>query len=134
MVAEARTHVDVEGAVRAWARETIASLEGRVFFGVNNELAKTKAIQVVLAKVAGNDMDALIQFDCWAASKADAAATAAELSSAVETLGRYAGFDGVLLLGARLDSDGRWLPDEETNTPRYVVEATFTAVSSQPFA
>lgn len=130
MVAEPRTHVDVEGAVRAWAREALTSLDGHVFFGVNDALAKAKATQVVLAKVAGDDMAALIQFDCWGATKAVAFAAAAELSSAAEQLGRYAGFDGVLLIGANVESDGRWLPDPESDLPRYVVDITFTAVSA----
>lgn len=127
MVAEARPHVDVEGLVRAWAREVLTSLSGRVFFGYSNDAALP---QVVLAKVAGTDMDALIQFDCWAATKAAAATVAAELSEAADALGRYAG-SGAALIGANVESDGRWLPDDESDTPRYVVEITFTAVSTQ---
>lgn len=128
MVAEARTWVDVEGAVRAWAREAMTGLSGRVFFGVPDQATFPL---VTLQRIAGPDDDVLIQFDVWAATKAAAASTAADLASAVDALGRYATAD-VLLLGAAV-LGVRWEPDVESDQPRYIVEATFTAVSAVPF-
>lgn len=128
MVAEARTWVDVEGAVRSWAREAMTGLSGRVFFGVPDQ---TTFPLVTLQRIAGPDDDVLIQFDVWAAKKAAAASTAADLASAVDALGRYATAD-VLLLGAAV-LGVRWEPDVESDQPRYIVEATFTAVSAVPF-
>lgn len=125
MPAEAATWVDVEGAVRAWAREQLPGLDGRVFFGVNNAVPDP---QVVLHRVAGTDADCLIQFDVWAASKAQAASIAAALATAADALSRFTA-DGVLLHGALVESV-RWQPDEESDAPRYVVEVTFTATAS----
>jgi len=122
MVAEPRTWVDVESAVRAWARDALPALDGRVFFGASNDAAMP---QVVLIRIAGPDDRCLIQFDVWADAKAAAAALAADLATAIDAMGRYTHED-TLLLGARVESV-RWQPDAESDTPRYVVEATFTA-------
>lgn len=126
MVAEAHTWVDVEDAVRAWARAALPDLDGRVFFGASNAAALP---QVVLSRVGGPDGRCLVQFDVWAKPKAAAAQLAASLATAVDGLGRYA-HGTTLLHGARVEGV-RWLPDEESDTPRYVVEATFTASAGQ---
>lgn len=122
MVAEPRTWVDVENAVRAWAREALPALDDRVFFGVSNDAAMP---QVVLSRIAGPDDRCLIQFDAWAETKAAAAALAADLAAAADALTRYT-HETTLLLGARVESV-RWQPDEKSDNPRYVVDATFTA-------
>lgn len=122
MVAEPSTWVDVEDAVRAWARGALPAIDGRVFFGASNDAAMP---QVVLSRIGGPDGRCLIQFDVWAKTKAAAAQVAASLATAIDALGRYT-HDQTLLLGARVEGV-RWLPDEESDTPRYVVEATFTA-------
>lgn len=130
MVAEPRVYVDVEAAVRAWAREALPALSGRVFFGANETLWNQGATQVVLERVSGSDDECLIQFSVWAASKVAAATTAAALATAADALGRYV-HGSTLLLGAAVSNPGRWLPDEESNTPRYIVEVVFTAFSTQ---
>lgn len=122
MVAEPRTWVDVESAVRAWARAALPALDNRVFFGVSNEAAMP---QVVLTRIAGPDDRCLIQFDVWGETKAAAAALAADIATAADALTRYL-HESSLLLGARVESV-RWRPDEESDTPRYVVDVTFTA-------
>lgn len=126
MVAEPRTWIDVEGAVRTWARATLTPLANRIFFGYSEASAQP---QIVLQRIGGPDDACLIQFDVWAASKAAAAVEAAKLATALDALSRYTAFATVLLLGARVDSI-RWLPDAETDSPRYIVEATIMAVSS----
>ncbi|MBM4414902.1 MAG: hypothetical protein FJ035_01225 [Chloroflexi bacterium] len=126
MVAEPHTWVDVEDAIRAWGREALPDLEGRVFFGFSNDAALP---QVVLTRIAGPDDRCLIQFDLWAATKAAAAAVAAELCTAVDALGRFT-HEQTVLHGARVEQV-RWQPDEESDTPRYVVEATFAASAAQ---
>ena len=122
MVAEPRTWVDVESAVRAWAREALPALDGHVFFGASNDAAMP---QVVLTRIAGPDDRCVIQFDVWAETKAAAAVLAAELATAADGLARYA-HENTVLHGARVESV-RWQPDEESDTPRYVVDATYTA-------
>lgn len=124
MVAEPRTWVDVESALRAWVRQALPSLDGRAFFGFSNDATLP---QVVLTRISGPDDRCLVQFDCWADTKAESAQLAADLATAIDALARYV--DGETVLhGARIDGI-RWQPDQESDTPRYVVEATFTASS-----
>jgi hypothetical protein len=125
MVAEARTWVDVEGALREWARDSVPAVSRRVFFGVNNSADMP---QIALFRIAGPDDRALIQFDCWssrAQGKGVAQAVSAELASAADLLTRYT-HAGVLLHGA-LVTGVRWQPDEESDDPRYIVELLVTA-------
>src|SRR5690554_4645770 len=103
MVAEPRTYVDIESAVREWARDSVPGVERRVFFGANNHAAMP---QIVLFRIAGPDDRCLIQFDVWAAGKAQAAQMAAELATAADAIGRYT-HDGVLLHGAAVEGV-RW--------------------------
>ena len=124
MVAEARVHVDVEAAVREWARGAVASVQRRVFFGPNNSAPFP---QIVLFRIAGPDDRCLIQFDVWAESKAQAAAVAAELQTAADQLSRYA-HGGVLLHGALVEG-ARWQPAEESDQPRYIVDLTVFATA-----
>lgn len=122
-VAEARTYVDVEGAIREWARATVASVSGRVFFGP----AKAALPQIVLQRLGGPDGEAFVQFDVWATDKAEADETAADLATAIDALERYVSGDGTVLLhGAAVESI-RWLPDPESDRPRSIVDATFCA-------
>lgn len=125
MVAEPSIWVDVESAVRDWARNAVASVNRRVFFGFNDKAAMP---QVVVFRIAGPDDRVLIQFDVWAHTKALAAATAAELATAADGLGRSV-HGGVVLLGANVEGS-RWQPDEQSDKPRYVVDVTFTAVAA----
>lgn len=124
MVAEARQWVDVEGAVREWARDYVPAVGRRVFFAPTNNFP-----QIVVSRIAGPDDRCLIQFDVWAGLKAQAVDLAADLATAADALGRYT-HDGVLLHGAVVD-DVRWQPDEESDKPRYIVDVTFFATSSQ---
>lgn len=127
MVAEAKTFVDVESAVREWARDAVPLVDRRVFFAANN---KVDAPQIVVFRVAGTDEDCLLQFDCWAPKKQQASDIAIELQMAAHGLGRYESAGGVILHGMRVDNS-RWLPDEESKSARYVVEITVTAMSAQ---
>lgn len=127
MAAEAVTWVDVEGAVRAWARDVVASAERRVFFGAND---KAGYPQIVLSRIGGPDDNCLIQFDVWGATKDVTAATAAELAEACDGLSRYD--TGSALLHGAGKADIRWLPDPESDRPRHVVTVPFTATASTP--
>jgi hypothetical protein len=122
MFAEPRTWVDVEGAICPWARSVLPALDERVFFGVSNDAPLP---QVVLTRISGPDDRCLVQFDCWGETKAASAQLAADLATAIDTLTRHVD-DETVLHGARLEGV-RWQPDQESDTPRYVVEATFTA-------
>lgn len=126
MVAEAHVWVDVEKAIREWARDWVPSLDGRVFFAANDN---TKTPQCVVQRISGPDDACLVQFDVWAPKKADAAGVAMELATALDALARYE-FEGILLHGAN-PLNVRWLPDPESNAPRYIVEAIFTASATE---
>ena len=122
MFAEPYEAVDVERAVRAWARQVLSV---PVFFGVNQS---SPFPQVVLFRFGGTDESALFQFDVWGGTKQQAADIAADFATALVGLNRFV-HDGVLLHGASWTST-RWMPDQEDDTPRYVVEASITATAS----
>lgn len=125
MVAEHVQFVDVESAVRDWARDKVQSVDRRVFFGPNNQITTS---QIVVSRIAGVDSDCLIQFDCWPSKtggKAGAVAIALELATAADKLSHYV--SGSVLLKQAVVEQVRWQPDEESNAPRYIVEATFSA-------
>lgn len=122
MVAEPRTFVDVEGAVRAWARDVLPTVEGRVFFAVSDSAAFP---QITLFRVSGPDEAARIQFGVYGGTKAEAAQIAADLATAVEATSQYVS-GAVLLHGAAVDSI-RWQPDPASDRPRYVVDVIVAA-------
>lgn len=127
MVAEARTWVDVEGAVRSWARDSIDLIGRRAFFGYSAGAARVGA-QVVLTRLGGPDDEALFQFDCWASTKEATAVLAAEVASEADALARYVSGE-TLLHGAVVESI-RWVPDPVSDAPRHVVDVTFTATAA----
>lgn len=124
-MAEPTTWVDVEAAARAYVRQALPAVAGRVFFGFTNDAALP---QVRLARIGGTDFEALIQFDVWAATKAQAAATTAALCTAVDALARFA-YEGTILHGADVTQGPSWQPDEEGDMPRYVVTILFSATA-----
>ena len=128
MVAEATVYVDVEGAVREWARDTLSGLSRRVFFGPSEDASLP---YVSLYRIGGPDEACLVQFDVWGAHKAQAQSAAAALCTAISGLGRYEYPEANVLLHGASQPDSRWQPDEESGQPRYVVEATFTATALQ---
>lgn len=126
MFAEPRTWVDIEPALRAWARQAVPSVSGRIFLGVSNRAAFP---QVVLFRIAGADDQCLIQWDVWGGDLAEVAAVATELATALDAMSRFT-HSGVLLHGARVDTVRRQ-PDEESDRARYIVESTVTATAAQ---
>ena len=125
--------VDVEGAVRTWARANariVAQVAARSFFGVpdGGQLPLLTLRRVGGAPDAGEaPVDvALISFECWGRTKQEAAAVAAALKSAAESVaaGTPMGAD-VICYGASVELE-LWLPDPKTDRPRYVVDVAFT--------
>jgi hypothetical protein len=123
LVAEASTSVDVTAGVIAWVKAVLPATFGtRVFSGYNSAAAQP---QVVVQRIAGPDDACYIQFDVWAVGRSEAALAAAQLATMVSALARFVS-GNVLLKDATVESI-RWLPDPESDTPRYIVEVTFTA-------
>lgn len=125
MVAEAREWVDVEVATREWVRDALDTLGRRAFFGYSNAAVLP---QVVVQRVGGVDTACRMQFDVWNDSKATACAVALQLASALDALASYS-FQGVQLKGAVVEQV-RWLPDDESDAPRYIVEAVIAAYAA----
>jgi hypothetical protein len=125
MVEEASTWVDVEIAVREWARDFVLSADRRVFFSAHDD---TTVPQIVVQRIAGRDESCLIQFDVWAPNKLTAVQVSTELATALDALARFS-HEGVLLHGADVQNV-RWQPDAEDNMPRYIIDAILTASSN----
>jgi hypothetical protein len=124
VTAPAIPFTDVDGAVRAWARDTVPVVERRVFFAPNN---KAPFPQIRVWRLPSVDEAALFQFDVWGGSLQDAQDIANALANAAERLGRYTHGDTVLL-GAVVERKSPQ-PDPESDRPRVVVDVTFTAVA-----
>lgn len=124
MVAEPRTWVDVEALVRQYLRDAVPELGRRVFFGAD---ARAELPQAVVFRIAGPDDSALVQVDVWAATKAEAAAVATVVAGALDRAARFV-HDGAVLVGASVDNI-RWMPDDDSNLPRYIVESTVFATA-----
>jgi hypothetical protein len=132
---------DVEGRVRAWARANafvVAEVGTRTFFGFPDG---ADLPLLTLRRVGGGTDDgeapidsARISFECWGRTKQEAAAAAAAVKSAAESLpaGTPMGADAICY-GASVELD-LWLPEPKTDRPRYVVDVVFTVRATAPEA
>ncbi len=72
-----------------------------------------------------------IQFDCWGLTRDQAGLISRTLIAELESLARSGSYidptSGAYLGCARVVSK-RWLPDPESDTPRYIVDALITTV------
>lgn len=72
----------------------------------------------------------LIQFDCWGKTRQQAGDIARLLMSELEWLGRTGGkIIGGVYLGTATVNNMRWLPEPDSDTPRYIVDALITTVT-----
>lgn len=71
-----------------------------------------------------------IQFDCWGTSRLQASTLALTVIGELENLALYGGrvIDGVYL-GTISTTNMRWLPEPDSDTPRYIVDALITTVT-----
>lgn len=123
---EAKTWVDVESAIREWARDANTAALRRVFFEVSDQATFP---QIRVQRIAGPDTNCLVSLHCYASHKASAASLAAEVATAADALSRYT-HGGVLLHGAHVEQI-RPVPDpEQPAKGRYVVDVTFFATST----
>ncbi|MET0415341.1 MAG: hypothetical protein ABW022_04910 [Actinoplanes sp.] len=71
-----------------------------------------------------------VQFDCWAMTHDDASAIKLALVSELESLARLGGFvAGLTYIGSAVVVSQRWLPDKDSDRPRYIVDALITTVT-----
>lgn len=134
-------YYDAETLVQDWLKSTtVAALVTRTGGGVNIFQAMPNASpipSVVLTRVGGapalrSDLIedvARISFDCWANSRTACVALSIAIVTACENLAQQGGFvneKGRLAVAETVS--WLWLPDKASDTPRYVVDALFTAI------
>ena len=136
-------YADVEGLVKAWLSTTdVAPLVTRPDGGQSIYMAMPAAAPipaVVLTRVGGGPRPrstvpedaARMQFNCWGKTRAQAGEISRTLMSALESLAPNGGFvSGDARLAAAEVLSVLWLPDPESDTARYIVDARITTVRS----
>ncbi len=137
------TFSDVESLAKAWLITTPAgALVARAGGGHNVFMAMPTSAPlpaIVLGRIGGappsrsdTPIDrARISFDCWATTRAAANAIAYATAAACTNLAEEGGYTAgsARLLTAELLAL-LWLPDPESDTPRYVVDALFTVLTA----
>lgn len=135
-------YADVENVVKAWlATTTVAPLVQRSAGVYSIYLGMPKASpvpSVILTLISGypgarNDIPQLesrIQFDCWGTTRDQAGVISRTLCAELESLSRIGVYyTGATLLASAQVQTMRWLPDPESDTPRYIVDALITTVT-----
>lgn len=138
----ARTFVDVEGPVRAWLRAdaTVAAQAGtRVYIGTPKDVESIPGPWVSLFLVSDvPDPEgqtplsrALVQLDCYGATRQAASRLAYALVTAVENLVPGTALDGTLTCQSATVTRNQWLPDTSAPIqPRYSVDVEFMVLAS----
>lgn len=135
---------DVETLTKQWLMTTaIPALVTRaVDGGVSIYLAMPPAAPVpavVLTRLGGGprrykelpEDQARISFSCWGTSRAQAGTIVRTLVAELESLGRNGGYvSGDARLADAEVVRVFWLPDPESDTPRYIADALILAVSA----
>lgn len=136
------TFANTETTVKLWLIGTsVAALVTRPDGGISiyNAMPTAAPIPaVVLQQVSGGpsalkdlpEQQVRIQFDCWGTTRTEASNIAQTLSSELDQLARTVGpvINGVYL-GATSVPQTRWLPDPDSDTPRYIVDALIVTVA-----
>lgn len=136
-------YADTENVVKAWLATTdVAPLVARADGGLSIFLAMPRTPvmpSVVLTRVGGGPVyrkdiaedRARISFTCWGTSRASAGVVCRNLVAACDALARTGGWEsGPTLLGAAEVINVMWLPDPDSDTPRYIVDALVTTITS----
>lgn len=127
MVAEPRQYPIEGAAIRAWAREAVASAQQHVFIqGFNNAAGLP---QVVVESIGGEPWT-LYQLSCYAATQRGAEVLAADVETELAALARFEHEDAVIL-GAVIEMRRRFRPDENSDTPCYVIDARFVTIARE---
>jgi hypothetical protein len=136
------SYANTETTVKTWlTTTTVAALVTRPGGGINvfNAMPKGAPLPaVVLYQSSGGpsalkdlpEQAARIRFDCWAASRAEASSIALQICAELDNLQRSVGpiVDGVYL-AATSSPTMFFLPDPDSDTPRYIVSALVVTVA-----
>lgn len=118
---------DVEAAVRAWLRDKVAGVGGRVFFGHPDGATYPYLTVSRIGGAPRGDIDeARLSVHSWGSTKKSASDVATSVARAVDGLGTEVIATGVLAHGGVVDSL-LWLPAAPDDRPRYVVDITVHA-------
>jgi hypothetical protein len=138
-------YADVEVLVKAWALTTsLAPLLTRTGGGVSifNAMPSSAPVPALILHRSGGrprprkdlpEDAATIQFDCWGQTRAQAGVICRTLVAELESIGRTGGFtDGASddWLAIAEVTNVFWLPDEQSDTPRYIVDALVITLSA----
>jgi hypothetical protein len=136
-------YADAEALVKAWLLTTdVAPLLTRDDGGVSIFMAMPASAPLpalVLTRAGGSprpgkdlpEEEARMRFHCWGRSRAQAITIARTLVGECESLARTGGFDdGGARLAAMAVVSLFWLPDRESDTARYVVDARALTIAT----
>jgi len=135
------TYADTEAVVKTWLLSTSVApllLRPDGGYSIYNAMPAKAPIPALIAwQVTGGprvrkefpEQQARIQFDCWGLSRLQAGEIARTLIAELEWLAQGGGvvLSGVYL-GVASTQAMRWLPDPDSDTPRYIVDALITTV------
>lgn len=124
-------YVDAEGAVKAWVRATVSAFGSRVFLGLPEGGAAYPCATV--NRIGGAPQpgdtpidDAAISLSVWGSSRGMAESATRDLIGAIASInGGTTMTTGVICGGARVNLV-LWQPDPDDDTPRYIVDGTFS--------
>lgn len=136
------TFAATEETVKQWLlTTTVAPLLLRSDGGISifNAMPKGSPLPaVVLFQVTGGptplkdlpEQQVRIQFDCWATTRSEARNIALQIAVELDNIQRNGGpvVNGVYLAATSVPTI-RWLPDPDSDTPRYIVDALITTVA-----
>ncbi len=136
------TFAPAEVTVKDWlATTTVAPLvvapDGTT--AIYNAMPKPSPVpSVILFQVSGGPIAAKdlpeqqcrIQMDCWGTTRTEARNIALQICAELDNLQRTVGpiVNGVYLAATTVPVV-RWLPDPDSDTPRYIVDALITTVA-----
>lgn len=136
-------YADVESFVKGWLLTTsVAALVTRADNGVSVYMAMPTGAPVpavILTRVGGGptarkdlpEETARMTFTCWGRTRAQAGTIARAVTVECESVARMPGYTaGGTTLAAAHVSRVFWLPDPDSDTARYIVDATFITVST----
>lgn len=134
---------DVESAAKAWLATTdVAPLVTRTAGGLSVFLAMPASAPtpcVIVRRVGGGpavrkdlpEDHSRLSFDCWADTRSQAILIARTLIAECDSLGRNGGYiAGSVYLCVADVLSLLWLPDPDSDKPRYIVDALVTSLTA----
>lgn len=136
------TYADTETVVKTWLlTSSVAPLLLRLDGGysIYNAMPPAAPVPALIAwQVTGAprpskdlpEQSARIQFDCWGRTRMQAGEIARTLISELEWVAQSGGrIVGGVYFGTAVTQSMRWLPEPDSDTPRYIVDALITTVT-----